>query len=387
METRAVGPLAGYRVLEIEAIGPGPFAAMLLGDLGADVLRIDRPPSAQSPLGPLPGNPLERGRHCLVIDLKDGRDRATVMRLVQSADVLIEGFRPGVAERLGIGPDDCLAVNPRLVYGRMTGWGQDGPLSNAAGHDLNYIALSGMLHAIGRAGGPPVPPLNLLGDFGGGGLLLAFGVVAALLERQASGCGQVIDAAMAEGAALLGAAIYGAYANGSWSEERGTNVGDTGSHFYETYETADGKWISVAAVEPQFYVELSARIGLDPTLMPPQMDRAGWPEAKRIMADVFRSKTRDEWCQLLEGTDACFAPVLSMREAPIHPQNQARRAFVAVGEVLQPAPAPRFSRTPLADPRPAAPASEYSDANLRAWGLECAEIARLAKSEPDGREP
>lgn len=376
------GPLDGYRVVEIAGIGPGPFGAMLLADLGADVICVERPPSARSPLlgvDPRP-DPVQRGRRSVVLDLKAPGGVEAVLQLAASADAFIEGYRPGVAERLGVGPDACMARNPCLVYARVTGWGQTGPLSQAAGHDLNYIALTGMLHAIGPADRPPVAPLNLLGDYAGGGLMLAFGVLAGLLERQRSGRGQVIDAAMVDGAAILGTQIFGLLANGRYTERRESNAVDGGSHFSQTYETADGKYVCIASAEPQFYAELLTRIGIDPREMADHFDPSGWPEAKRRFAQIFKSRTRDEWCELLEGTDVCFAPVLSMTEAPHHPHNVARRTFIEVGGIVQPAPAPRFSRTPPADPRPPTRAGEGADETLAAWGFEAALIDRLRAS-------
>jgi alpha-methylacyl-CoA racemase len=374
-ELAAMGPLQGVKVVEIAGIGPGPFAAMMLADMGADVLRIDRIPK-----GPARGaarDVLTRGRLSVGVDLKHAQGAAVVLELCERADALIEGFRPGVMERLGLGPEPCLARNRRLVYGRMTGWGQDGPLAQAAGHDINYIALSGALHAIGRAGDKPLPPLNLVGDFGGGGLLLAFGVVCALLEAQRSGRGQVIDAAMVDGASLLMAMFHGMRAAGLHREQRGQNLLDTGAHFYEVYETADGQHVAVGAIEPQFYAELLSRIGLGAESLPPQMDRQSWPAMKERLAAVFKQKTRAEWCALLEGSDACFAPVLSMSEAIEHPHMQARRSFVTIGGDAQPAPAPRFSRTRAAVERPPAHAGQDTDTGLIRWGLSEARIAEL----------
>ncbi len=374
------GPLAGLRVVEVAGIGPGPFAAMMLADMGAEVLRVDRASSV--PAGG-PDTPsadlLARGRRSVGVDLKHPEGVATVLRLVERADGLIEGFRPGVAERLGIGPEPCLARNPRLAYGRMTGWGQDGPLAGAAGHDIDYIALAGVLGAIGRAGERPVPPLNLVGDFGGGGMLLAFGMVCAFLEAARSGKGQVVDAAMVDGAALLTTMIHGLRAMGLWRDERGTNLLDTGAHFYEVYETADGGHVAVGAIEPRFYAELVRRSGLEEEDLPPQMDRAAWPRMKERLAQVFRSRTRDEWCQLMEGSDACFAPVLSMAEAPGHPHNRARGTFVEVGGVVQPGPAPRFSRTPGEVGAPPAHAGQHTDEALADWGFSAADLARLRR--------
>ncbi|MHB1854398.1 MAG: CaiB/BaiF CoA transferase family protein, partial [Acidimicrobiales bacterium] len=344
-EGRVSGPLAGVRVLEVAGIGPGPFAAMMLSDMGAEVIRVDR---AQSVRGGDPSHPpadiMNRGRRSIGLDLKHPDGVETLLRLVESADALIEGFRPGVAERLGIGPEECLERNPALVYGRMTGWGQEGPYAPMAGHDINYIALSGTLHSIGRAGGPPVPPLNLVGDFGGGGMLLAFGVACALVEAANSGQGQVVDAAMVDGAAVLATFIHGLTSMGLWQEERGTNLLDTGAHFYDVYETADGRYVSIGSIEPQFYAELLRLTGLDSDPeMAGQMDRSRWPVLKDRLAGVFKTKTRDEWCELMEGTDVCFAPVLAPSEAPDHPHNVARGTFVEVAGIRQPGPAPRFS--------------------------------------------
>jgi alpha-methylacyl-CoA racemase len=368
-----MGPLAGIRVVELAGIGPGPFAAMLLADLGAEVLRVDRP-AASRPAWP---TVLARGRRSVVVDLKHPDGAAVVLDLVASADALVEGFRPGVVERLGIGPDACLARNPRLVYGRVTGWGQEGPWRLAAGHDIDYVALAGALHPIGQAGGPPVPPLNLVGDFGGGGMLLALGVVAALLEAGRSGRGQVVDAAMVDGAALLTAQFHELLAAGLWREERGANLLDGGAPFYGVYETADGRHLAVGALEPQFFAELLRRLGLDAGDLPDQLDRDGWPVLRERLAGLFRTRTRDQWCELLAGTDACVAPVLGLGEAPAHPHNRARGTFVEVGGVTQPAPAPRFSRTPPGPPSPPAPPGAHTDQALADWGVDPGELARL----------
>ena len=372
------GPLSGIRVIELAGIGPGPFAAMLLADMGADVLRVDR---AQAVRGGDPNQPsldlLNRGRRSIGVDLKNPDGIETVLRLVERADALIEGFRPGVTERLGVGPDDCLARNPKLVYGRMTGWGQDGPLASAAGHDINYIALAGALDPIGREGEAPVPPLNLVGDFGGGAMFLAFGVACGLLEAQRSGEGQVVDAAMVDGAALLTTMFHGMMAMGFWRDERGTNLLDTGAHFYDVYECADGKFISVGSIEPQFYAELRRLAGLDDSKWDAQMDRSQWPTLKEDISAVFRTKTRDEWTQLMEGTDVCFAPVLSLSEAPSHPHNQARGTFTELAGVTQPGPAPRFSRTTPEIQRPPAHAGQHTDEALADWGFSGDEIAKL----------
>jgi alpha-methylacyl-CoA racemase len=377
-----MGPLHGVRVIELVGLGPGPFAAMMLADMGADVLRIDRIP-ARPPRG-ASRDVLARSRPSAGVDLKHRDGVATVLELCERADVLIEGFRPGVMERLGLGPDACLARNPKLVYGRMTGWGQDGPLAQAAGHDINYIALSGALHAIGRAGEKPVPPLNLVGDFGGGGMLLAFGIACALFEAQRSGKGQVVDAAMVDGSALLMAMFFGFRASGLQSEQRGTNLLDGGAPFYDTYETKDGQHVAVGALEPQFFAELLSKLGIDAASLPPQMDRAHWPALAQKLAETFKQKTRAEWCALLEGSDACFAPVLSIGEAAAHPHVRARGTLVEVGGVLQPAPAPRFSRTQPALPNAPSHAAQDTDAALRAWGVSAERIAALRASRAIG---
>ncbi len=336
-----MGPLQGFRIIELAGIGPGPFCGMMLSDMGAEVIRIERirPGSSR------PRDVLARNRRSVAVDLKSPAGVATVLRLVESADALFEGFRPGVTERLGLGPQDCQARNPKLVYGRMTGWGQDGPLASAAGHDINYIALTGALHAIGRPGEKPVPPLNLVGDFGGGGMLLAYGLVCALLETQRSGEGQVVDAAMVDGAASLMAMFYTMSAGGMFTDQRGTNLLDGGAHFYDTYETSDGKYICIGSIEPQFYALLVEKAELDAERFSAQMDAGQWPALKDEIAAVFKSKTRDEWCEIMEGTDICFAPVLSVFEAPDHPHNKARNTFVEFDDMTHPAPAPRFSRT------------------------------------------
>lgn len=336
------GPLAGLRIVEMAGIGPGPFCAMVLADLGADVIRVVRPGAALDR-----HDVLARSRTVLPLDLRDPASVQQVLALVAHADALIEGYRPGVMERLGLGPDVCLARQPRLVYGRMTGWGQQGPLSHAAGHDINYIAISGALHAIGRSGSAPVPPLNYVGDFGGGAMLLAVGMLSALLEASRSGRGQVVDAAMTDGAALMSAMMYGMKSAGQWSNQRGENLLDGGAFFYDAYACADGRFVAVGAIEPQFYALLRERCGIadDPTF-DAQMDRDAWPMLKLRLSEVFRTRTRDEWCQLLEGSDACFAPVLDWDEAPGHPHNQARQTFCTLDGVVQPAPAPRFTRTP-----------------------------------------
>jgi alpha-methylacyl-CoA racemase len=376
-----MGPLNGYKVIELAGIGPAPMCAMLLSDLGAEVLRIDR--TADAGLGislQTKFSLLNRGRRSVALDLKQPEAIETVLRLVDKADALIEGFRPGVMERLGIGPDVCLRRNPRLVYGRMTGWGQEGPLASAAGHDINYIALSGALNTIGRRGQAPVPPLNLIGDFGGGALYLAFGVVTGLLETQKSGKGQVIDAAMVDGAASLMTAIYGMYGAGFWTDERGANVLDTGAHYYDVYETSDGKYVSIGSIEGKFYDELLRLSGLKKEELAPQNDRKAWPQMKERVAALFRTKTRDEWCKIMEGSDICFAPVLSMAEAPKHPHNKLRETFVEQDGVVQPAPAPRFSRTPGAIQRPPARPGEHTEEALRDWGFNATDLERLRSS-------
>jgi alpha-methylacyl-CoA racemase len=375
-----MGPLSGVKILEVAGIGPGPFAAMMLADMGADVLRLDRSGSVGRATGPS-REILNRGRRSVAVDLKNPEGIETVLRLVEEADALIEGFRPGVMERLGLGPEVCMARNPRLVFGRMTGFGQDGPMAQAAGHDINYIALAGTLEAIGRAGERPYAPLNLVGDFGGGGMLLAFGVLCALLERNQSGAGQVVDAAMVDGAAVLMTMMHGMQAVGFWNEERGTNLLDSAAHFYDVYETKDGKYISLGSIEPQFYAELLRLTGLDAADLPPQMDRSRWPELKVKIMEIFKSKTRDEWCEIMEGTDVCFAPVLSMKEAPTHPHNVHRSTFVENAGIVQPAPAPRFSRTPAEIQRPPANPGEHTSEALADWGFSNEDVRKLRASK------
>lgn len=355
------GPLHGIKVIEMVGIGPGPFCAMMLADMGADVVRIDK----KGAKAPSKFDVLARGRRTIALDLKDPKAQAVAQALIARADALVEGFRPGVMERLNLGPDECLRSNPRLVYGRMTGWGQSGPLAHAAGHDLNYIALSGMLQAIGRADEPPPPPLNLVGDFGGGAMMLAFGILCALLEAKSSGRGQVVDAAMTDGSALLGALMYGLKASGRWSVARGANLLDGAAHFYDTYECADGKYVALAAIEPQFYAELLTLLGIDDADFAPQMDASRWSALKLKVAARIKSKTRAEWSAVLEGSDACFAPVLDMDEAPEHPHNAARNAFIQIDGVMQPAPAPRFSRTM---PSVAKVRETTVDSVLKEWG-------------------
>lgn len=369
------GPLAGLRILEFAGLGPGPFCGMLLSDLGADVVRIERAgarPAAASDI-------TRRGRRVVSLDLKAPEAVEVCLTLVQSAEAVFEGFRPGVMERLGLGPKVALARNPRLVYGRMTGWGQEGPYAPAAGHDLNYIALSGALHAIGPRE-KPIPPLNLVGDLGGGALYLAFGLLAGVLHARATGEGQVIDCAMSDGAASLLAMFYGLHAAGAWSPERGDNTLDGGAHYYDTYLCADGKWISVAAGEPQFYALLLEKAGIEDPAFASQGDRAAWPELRRRMAAVFAGRTRAEWTAIMEGADVCFAPVLDFDEAPRHPHNVARRTFVEVEGVVQPAPAPRFSKTPGAIQGPPTAGRDGGREALAEWGLTAAEIGSLERA-------
>ena len=373
------GPLAGVKVLEFEAIGPGPFAGMLLADMGADVLLVDRP--AASDLGLKRERWMDvmlRGRRSVTLDLKSKDAAAAALELAARADALIEGFRPGVMERLGLGPEACLKANPKLVYGRMTGWGQDGPLAPRAGHDINYIALAGVLHAFGRKGEAPVPPLNLVGDFGGGGMLLGFGIACALLHAHATGQGQVVDAAMVEGASLLAAMFSGLLAAGRWSEERGANILDTGAPWYDCYETGDGKHVAIGAIEAKFFEELVQRLQLSG--LPPQNDRARWPEMRAAFARTFMQKTRDEWVKVFEGSDACFAPVLTFSEARRHPHNLARHGYVSVARLEQPAPAPRYSATPAEVRREPPERGALGRAALADWGFAPAEIDRLRKA-------
>lgn len=376
-----MGPLGGVRIIEMAGIGPAPFCAMLLADLGAEVLRLDRTGPSGLGIEVAPRfDLLNRGRRSLAIDLKRPDGSAAAMRLIGQADALIEGFRPGVMERLGLGPDDCFAGNPRLVYGRMTGWGQDGPLAKTAGHDINYIALSGALHAIGREGQAPVPPLNLVGDFGGGATYLALGVVAALFEARQSGQGQVVDASMVEGSASLMTMFFGMRAADLWQDARGVNTIDTGAPYYDTYETKDGRWVAVGAIEPKFYAALLDRMSLGGADLPAQDDRARWPDLKRRFAEVFRAKTRDEWSEIMAGSDACFAPVLSLAEVGEHPHNRARGSFAERDGIVQPAPAPRFSRTQAEAGPPPPVAGAHSKTVLADWGFAPDEVAALIES-------
>jgi alpha-methylacyl-CoA racemase len=371
-----MGPLAGIKVLEFESIGPAPFAGMLLADMGADVLVIDRP--AGTDLGLKRErwyDVMMRGKRSVTLDLKKEKSKEISLELITRADALIEGMRPGVMERLGLGPDAALARNPRLVYGRMTGWGQDGPLAPRAGHDINYIALAGVLHAFGRKGEAPVPPLNLIGDFGGGGMLLGFGVACALIEAARSGRGQVVDAAMVEGASLLAAMFSGFLKAGTWSETRGDNILDTGAPWYDVYETKDGKYVSIGAIEARFFEELIQRLKLG--AIAPQHERARWPEMRAMFAKAFKSKTRDEWCKVFAGSDACFAPVLSWSEARRDPHNVSRKSFFELAGVEQPSPAPRFSRTPGEVRRAPPERGDGGAAALTDWGFSKDEVAKL----------
>lgn len=375
-----MGPLNGLRVIEMASIGPGPFCAMMLADMGAEVIRIDRPDLIGATTERDPRfEVLNRGRASVALDLKRPEAVKTVLKLVERADILVEGFRPDVMERLGLGPEVCERRNPRLVYGRMTGWGQTGPMAQAAGHDINYIALSGALHAIGRPGEPPVPPLNLVGDFGGGSMYLLFGLLAALWERQRSGRGQVVDAAILDGAVSLTGFVAGAFQRGDWTLNRGANSLDGGRPWYDSYECADGRFVSLGALEPKFYAELLEKLGLQAATLPDRDDQSGWPVLRARFAELFRLRTQAEWIELLEGSDACFAPVLDVMEAARHPQNIARGNHIEIAGVTQPAPAPRFSRSQPDTPGPAARAGAGTRAVLIAWGLAEAEVDRLIR--------
>ena len=379
-----MGPLAGVKIIELAGIGPAPFCAMLLSDMGAEVIRIDRAANVGHDIGREGEDPrfglLQRGRRNIAVDLKNPEAVAATLRLIDRADALIEGFRPGVMERLGLGPDLCLARNNKLVYGRMTGWGQDGPIAHTAGHDINYIALSGALYSIGEPAGPPVPPLNLIGDFGGGGLYLAMGVLAGIISARVSGRGQVIDCSMVEGSASLMMMMYGALAAGAWHEERGHNRTDGGAHFYHVYETKDGEHVAIGSIEPQFYALLLKHTGLEGEPLPSQLDRAAWPGMRERLARIFKSKTRAEWTAIMEQTDICFAPVLRMSEAFDHPHNRHRQSFVEVDGVAQPAPAPRFLGTPTHVQCPPARVGEHTEAILKDWGFSADEIATLHRA-------
>jgi alpha-methylacyl-CoA racemase len=383
------GPLSGIKIIELAGIGPAPFTCMMLADAGAQVLRLERAPAgaveageefAKSGAGSY-WDLLNRSRSSVGIDLKNPDALELVLGLVEQADGLIEGFRPGVAERLGVGPEDCFARNKRLVYGRMTGWGQDGPMASMAGHDIDYIAIGGALWSLGRADSAPVPPLNLVGDFGGGGMLLAFGMVAALLEAARSGEGQVVDAAMVDGAASLMTMIHAFHRHGLWNDQRGANMLDTGAPFYEVYETSDGKWMAVGGIEAQFYAELIRGLGLEgDSSFPSQMSRDQWATMKARFAEIFKSKTRDEWSAIFDGTDACVVPVLSPWEAHLHPHNVARSTFVEVNGTVQPAPAPRFSRTPSAISKPPSPPGADTISALVEWGVSEDAVTKLRES-------
>ena len=372
-----MGPLKGLKIIEMAGIGPGPFCGMVLADLGAEIIRVDRASAIGTGSKKEPSN---RGKKSIAVDLKAKEGVEVVLKLVETADAIFEGFRPGVMERLGIGPEVCLARNDRIVFGRMTGWGQEGPLANAAGHDINYISLSGALAAIGRPGSPPVPPLNLIGHFGGGGMLLALGLVAALLESKESKQGQVVDAAMTDGSALLMTMIYSMQSSGMWKTTMGSNLLDGGSHFYDTYECKDGKFISIGSIEPQFYALLCQIAELDEKVFSKQMSRDLWPEQKEEIKKIFLKKTRDEWCELMEGTDVCFAPVLDMSEAPQHPHNKERKTFIDLEGVTQPAPAPRFSRTEPEVVSSPSIVGEHTNEVLSSIGLSEEDISTLKTS-------
>lgn len=371
-----MGPLSGTKIIELAGIGPGPFCGMLLADMGAEVIRVDRAGSAPRRAVDV----LTRGRKSIAVDLKSDAGKEAVLKLCESADAIFEGFRPGVTERLGLGPNDCMARNEKLVYGRMTGWGQEGPMAQAAGHDINYISLVGALHGIGEKGGKPVPPLNLVGDFGGGGMMLAYGLVCAMLEAQKSGKGQVVDTAMVDGAAILMGMFFTMMGVGAYSMERGTNLLDGGAHFYGTYETKDGKYISLGSIEPQFYALLVEKAGLDTERFSAQMDGGRWDEFKAELTQVFKTKTRDEWRELMEGTDVCFAPVLALDEVHEHPHNIARNSFLEIDGIVQPAPAPRFSRSEPATPTGSRLPGQDSRVVLQDAGFSDAEIESMISS-------
>ncbi len=380
-----MGPLKGIKVVEFAGIGPGPFCGMILSDMGAEVIRIDRkaftrPDNVDIDLrSEAKYNILGRGKRSIALDLKHPEGVTTALRLIEQSDVLIEGYRPGVMERLGLGPEVCHKKNRAIIYARMTGWGQNGPLAHAAGHDINYIALTGALGAIGKKEGPPVVPLNLVGDFGGGAMFLAFGIVCGLLEAKSSGRGQVVDAAMTDGTALLMSMMYGLKAVGDWSEERESNLLDGAAHFYATYECADGKYISIGSIETAFYELLLEKTGLHEAEMEPQNDKAKWPELKKRLKRVFLTKTRDQWCEIMEGTDVCFAPVLGMEEAPSHAHNRARKTFVEIDGITQPAPAPRFDRTQPEVQGSSPVPGEHTEQILSGWGFKDLEIMLLAE--------
>ncbi len=376
-----MGPLSGVKVIEIASLAPAPFGATILADLGADVTLIDRPGGSRSASGTPKGSPVRRGRKSITLDLKKPEAIDVLLKLCDEADVFVEGFRPGVTERLGLGPEDLAARNPRIVYARMTGWGQEGPLAQTAGHDIDYIAMSGILSMLGRAGEKPYPPLNLVGDFGGGGMLMAFGIVAALFEREKSGKGQVVDAAMVDGAAQLSNFVFGLRGAGQWNEPRGENLLDTGAPFYDTYECADGGYVAVGAIEPQFYAELLNGLQLDPASLPGQLDRSQWATMKKTFTEAFLAQPRSHWEQVFEGTDACVSPILTPEEAFVHPANTERGVFFEMDGITQPAPAPRFSRTPAGQPKPGPAAQGVdTDAVLSGIGLSADEIETLRKA-------
>jgi alpha-methylacyl-CoA racemase len=385
MSKVAGGPLTGLKIVELGGIGPGPMAATILSDLGADVVRIDRRvPSGLGVPRPSRFDLLRRGRKSVAVDLKKSEGIELILSLIESADVLLDPFRPGTLEKLGLGPDACWQRNARLVYARMTGWGQSGPLAQAAGHDINYLALSGALHAIGPGGGKPLPPLNLLADMGGGGMFLAVGVLAAVYEASRSGKGQEVDVSMVEGVALLAAGNYGLQAAGLWKNEREANIIDGGAHFYATYETSDGRYISVGAIEVKFYQILLEKIGLADAELPEQMDQSQWPRMREMFAEIFASKTSFQWCELMEGSDACFAPVLRFDEAPLHAHNKERGSFIELDGVVQPGPAPRFSRTIAAADRPPPDMGMDTESALQDWGIETSRIDQLLTDEVIG---
>jgi alpha-methylacyl-CoA racemase len=369
MQKKGTGPLAGVKVVEMAGIGPGPFGTMLLGDLGAQIIRVERRGAGGT------GPASDRNRVAIGVDLKSEAGRDAVLDLIAAADILVEGYRPGVMEKLGLGPDVCLARNPGLIYGRMTGWGQEGPLAPRAGHDIDYIAIAGVLAHVGRQGERPTPPLNLVGDFGGGGMFFVVGVLAALHERSVSGRGQVVDVAMVDGASLLMSMIRDFQSMGAWADERGTNMLDTGAPYYDVYETADGQYMAVGAIEAQFYAALLDGLGLDPAALPAQNDRSGWPRLRETFTTAFRSRTRDEWNKIFENTDACVSPVITMSEATRHPHNVARESFVEVDGMMQVAPGPRFSRTPGVSPRPLTRDAGDVDAALADYGVDADRIA------------
>lgn len=378
-----MGPLSSVKVLEIAGIGPGPMCAMLLADLGAEVIRIDRLQASNLGIIKDPKKDvLMRGRRSIAVDLKSPEGIETVLKLVEQSDVITEGFRPGVMERLGLGPDVCLARNPKLIYGRMTGWGQYGPLAQSAGHDINYISITGALNSFGREGEAPVPPLNLVGDFGGGALYLAMGILAGVIEAKSSGKGQVVDCAMTDGSASLMGMFYGMKGMGKWSEDRGTNLLDGGSHFYNVYKTKDDNFVSIGSIESKFYRELLEKTGLiDDASLPKQMDGNGWGLMKEKLTAIFLTKTRSEWCDIMEGSDVCFAPILNLEESIKHPHNVARETFVEIGGISQPAPAPRFDRTPSDVPKPASAPGEDTEAVLSDWGFDADAIKALIDSK------